>query len=110
MSVVQKFMVSVSAFAVVMLSSVAAFAQTDGGGSDSKGIIAIAVALGISLAALGGTFGQSRAASAALEGISRNPNAADKVFVPMLLALALIESLVIFTWVLMYLIYSANLA
>jgi len=63
----------------------------------------MAVAIGIGIAAFGGAFGQSRAASAALEGISRNPNASDKVFVPMILGLAFIESLVLFTWVLMLL-------
>lgn len=68
------------------------------------GAAAIAVALGIGLAALGGTFGQSRAAAAALEGIARNPGAADKVFVPMILGLAFIESLVLFAWVLMFLL------
>jgi F-type H+-transporting ATPase subunit c len=53
--------------------------------------------LAVSIAALGGTLGQSRAATAALEGIARNPNAADKVFTPMILSFAFMESLVIFT-------------
>ena len=65
--------------------------------------LALAIGLGMGIAAFGGALGQSRAAAAALEGISRNPNAADKVFVPMLLGLAFIESLVLFTWVLMFL-------
>jgi F-type H+-transporting ATPase subunit c len=39
----------------------------------------------------------------ALEGIARNPGAADKLFTPMLLALALMESLVIFTLVSIFL-------
>lgn len=69
----------------------------------NAGYVAVAIALGVGLAVLGGTFGQSRAAAAALEGICRNPNAADKVFVPMLLALSLIESLVLLAWVLMFL-------
>ena len=68
------------------------------------GLMSIAVAIGIGIAALAGALGQGRAASAALEGISRNPNAADKVFVPMILGLAFIESLVLFTWVLMFLL------
>lgn len=55
------------------------------------GLIAIGSALAIGLAALGGTLGQSRAADAALSGIARNPVAADKVFTPMIIALALIE-------------------
>ena len=96
-------LLSVSA---VTLYASAAFAQADGFNVADKhgGWIAIAVAFGIGLAAFGGALGQSRAAAAALEGISRNPNAADKVFVPMLLGLAFIESLVLFTWVLMLLL------
>lgn len=60
--------------------------------------------LAVSIAAFGGTTGQSRAAAAALEGIARNPNAADKVFTPMLLSYAFMESLVIFTLISVYLI------
>ena len=40
-----------------------------------------------------------RAATAALEGIARNPNAQGKIFTPMILALSLIESLVILAFV-----------
>ena len=60
------------------------------------GWIAIAAGIGLGLAAFGGGLGQGRAASAALDGIARNPGAADKLFVPMILGLAFIESLVIF--------------
>lgn len=63
-------------------------------GSD-KGMLALAAALCMGVAVFGGTFGQGKAASAALEGIARNPAAQDKIFTPMLLSLALIESLVI---------------
>jgi F-type H+-transporting ATPase subunit a len=47
--------------------------------------------------------GQGRAA-AALEGIARNPNASDKLFTPMILGLALIESLVIYALVIAYML------
>ncbi len=53
--------------------------------------------LAVAIAAFAGTRAQSNAASVAFEGIARNPAAADKLFVPMILGLALIESLVIFT-------------
>lgn len=53
--------------------------------------------LAVAIAAFAGTKAQSHAASVAFEGIARNPAAADKLFVPMILGLALIESLVIFT-------------
>lgn len=58
----------------------------------------------VGLAAFGGTAAQSKAASAALEGIARNPGAADKIMTPMILALALMESLVIFTLISVFLI------
>lgn len=67
-----------------------------GGESSQSGWIAMAAALSIGLSALGGTLGQGRAAAAALEGIARNPGASGKVFVPMILGMALMESLVLF--------------
>ncbi len=77
-----------------------AFAQDAGSNQyDANMWIAMAAALGIGIAAFGGSLGQGRAASTALEGIARNPNAYDKLFTPMILGLALIESLVIYALV-----------
>ena len=50
----------------------------------------------IGIAAFGGALGQGKAAAAALEGIARNPGAAGKIVTPMIIGLALIESLVIY--------------
>ena len=61
--------------------------------------VALAMGLGLGLAAAGGSLGQGRAAAAALEGIARNPGASGKIFTPMILGLALIESLVIYSLV-----------
>ena len=47
----------------------------------------------------GAAAASGKAAAAALEGIARNPGAQQKIFVPMILALALIESLVILAFV-----------
>jgi len=101
-----KIFSALAAFAAVIFVSVPAFAQNAGAQAygENVGFMAIAVALGIGAAALGGAMGQGKASAAALEGISRNPNASDKVFVPMILGLAFIESLVLFTWVLMLLL------
>lgn len=73
-------------------------AQTAAAGENNSnyGAYAIAAALAIALPALGGALGQGRAATAALEGIARNPGASGKIFVPMILGMALIESLVLF--------------
>lgn len=83
----------------VMFVAAAAFAQ-DGGGSneyDMKKWIGLAAGLGIAIAAFGGALGQGRTASSALDGIARNPGASGKIFTPMILGLALIESLVIYS-------------
>ncbi len=64
---------------------------------DNGGLIALGACLGIGLAAFGGAAGQGRAAASALEGIARNPAASGKLLVPLVLSLALIESLIIFS-------------
>ena len=89
-----KLLITVAAFALAVLASPAAFAQ--GGDVHAGGMAAIGAALAIGLAALGGGLGQGRAAASALDGIARNPQASGKIFVPMILGLALIESLVIY--------------
>lgn len=90
------------ALAATLFTSQLAFAAEGVATSGDGAWIAMAVGIGMGLAALGGTLGQGRAASAALEGIARNPNAADKLFTPMILGLALIESLVLFSWLMMF--------
>ena len=83
--------------AVLFLASSAAFAQEAGGGGGGSRELGLAIGAGLAvgLAALGGGLGQGRSASAALEGIARNPQANNKIFVPMIIALALTESLVL---------------
>ncbi len=82
-------------FATTLLASVSVFAQETAAASNNSGMIAIASALAIGIAVFAGTSAQGKAAAAALEGMARNPAAADKLFTPLILALALIESLVI---------------
>ena len=82
-------------FSSAFLVAGSAFAESGGEGNAYAGY-AIAAALAIALPALGGALGQGRAAAAALEGIARNPGASGKIFVPMILGMALIESLVLF--------------
>ena len=65
-------------------------------GGTASPISHLAAALAIGVAAFGGALGQGRAAAAALEGIARNPNARGDIFTPLILSLALIESLVIY--------------
>ncbi len=71
---------------------------------DATSALGFAAAAAISISAVGGAMAQGKAASVALEGIARNPAAADKLFTPMIIALALIESLVIYAFVIAFLI------
>lgn len=92
-------------FAVIVTTLIANVAMAQdaahaaAGGITDKGLIALAAGLAIGLAAFGGALGQSKAAASALEGIARNPAAQGKIFVPMIIGLALIESLVIYALV-----------
>ena len=63
---------------------------------EAVGMKALAAAIAISLGALGGALGQGRVGSAAMEGIARNPQAVKNMFVPLMVSLAMIESLVLF--------------
>jgi len=90
-----KLFITVAAFTLAVLAPAAAFAQ-DAAGGPKNGLVAIGAALAIGLAAFGGGLGQGRAAASALDGIARNPQASGKIFVPMIVGLALIESLVIY--------------
>ncbi|MFQ5894254.1 MAG: ATP synthase F0 subunit C [Nitrospinota bacterium] len=59
----------------------------------------ITASFALALAAVGGAIGQSRSIASALEGTARNPGAAGDLRISMIIGLALIESLVIYTFV-----------
>ena len=81
-----------------MLVAPAAFAQGDqAAGGGGKGLAAIAVAFGMGIAAFGCGLGQGRIASAACEGMARNPGAAGPIRAAMILGLVFVETLVLFT-------------
>jgi len=108
-----KFLISAMTTLVVVGFAGVAFAQPEAatGAVDratvltgQAGWIALAAGLGLGIAALGGALGQGRAAATALDGIARNPGAADKIRGPMILGLALIESLVIYSLIIAFLL------
>jgi F-type H+-transporting ATPase subunit c len=97
------------ALATILMSTLAsstALAQDSAaqGGSAAQAMAALGAGLAIGLAVVGGGLGQGRAAAAALEGISRNPGAAGRIQTPMILGLALIESLVLFAFLIAFLL------
>ncbi len=71
-------------------------------------VAAFSCAIGIAIAAFGGALGMGRGLGSALEGIARNPGATGRIQVAMIIGFALIESLVIYTLVVVLIIIFAN--
>ena len=94
-------LLAVFGFSATAFAQGADKAQSQAGGA---GEIALAAGIAIGVAALGGGIGQGRAAAAALDGIARNPGAAGQIRGPMILGLALIESLVIYALIIAFLL------
>ena len=106
MSLKSKLSLAVTAFVATFLVPAVAFAQAAAAANknDAASGLAIAAGIAIGLGALGGALGQGRATAAALEGISRNPGAAARIQTPMILGLALIESLVLLAFAIAFLL------
>ena len=103
----RKFGPAALAFVAAFLVPLAAFAQqaAEKPGANLNDVRMWAGAgagFAIGLGVLGGALGQGKAASAALEGISRNPGAAARIQTPMILGLALVESLVLLSFVIAF--------
>ena len=89
----------VGAFATLLVASTA-MAQDSASNEHSVGMFAaLGAGLAIGIAAAGCGVGQGLTGAAALDGMARNPNVSDKLFTPMILVLALIESLAIYALV-----------
>ena len=76
-----------------------ATAAADSAGLGVKIWLAIAAGFGMAIASTAGAWSQSKALSTALDGIARNPGAQAKIFIPMVVGLALIESLVLLSFI-----------
>ena len=84
-----------------------ALAQDGGGSSSSAWGIALGAGLSMGLAGLGCGIGQGIAAGGAVQGIARNPGAAAQIQTPMIIGLALIESIALYGLVIGVLLYAS---
>ena len=84
---------------VLATANMALAADAAGGDSNRAVAIAISACIAVALASIGAAFGQGRVGAAAMESIGRNPNAADKIFLPLVLTLALLEALALYGFV-----------
>ena len=68
-------------------------------------VLAFGMTLGLPIAVIFASTAQGRAASSALEGIARQPEAAPRIQTAMILGLALIEAMVIYALVMFFMLY-----
>ena len=86
-----------------LLLATPAFAQDAAGGHPENQWIPLAAALGMAIAAGLCGLGQGKATASATEALARNPGARPGIFIFLILGLAFIESLALFTFVIIFL-------
>jgi len=65
--------------------------------AEGRPYYAMAKGFAVGVAALGCALAQGKIVGTAVDGISRNPGASGQIFTPMLLGVAFVETLLIFT-------------
>jgi F-type H+-transporting ATPase subunit c len=90
----------------LLMSAAPVLAQATQAAADNESSVnkykALAAGFGFAIAAGLGALGQSRIAASAVEGAARNPGAAGRIQTMMILGLALIESLVLFALLIVF--------
>ncbi len=106
----KKIIARISLILIGIMGPLSVFAQEAASGNLTDAYkslgLALGAGLGIGAAVIGGALGQGKAVTAALEGIGRNPGSADKIFTPMIIGLALIESLVIYALLIAFMLWN----
>ncbi len=93
---------------LIASAAFAAEAAPEAGKLAFFGTVAAASAIGIGIAALGTGIGMGLGIGRAVEGIARNPEASGKIMTTMIVGLALIESLAIYTLVVVMILLFVN--
>ncbi len=86
-----------------LLFATPAFAQGAAGAPESHWWVSIGAGIGMAIAAGLCGLGQGRATASATEALARNPGARPGIFIFLILGLAFIESLALFTFVIIFL-------
>jgi F-type H+-transporting ATPase subunit c len=113
MKKITAIMLLVFGLIVVASAAFASEAAATAAGSDAAKMsfyasVALASAIGIGIAALGTGIGMGMGIGRAVEGIARNPEASGKIMTTMIVGLALIESLAIYTLVVVLILLYAK--
>ncbi|MGA0162937.1 MAG: ATP synthase F0 subunit C [Bdellovibrionota bacterium] len=97
---------------LVVAGAGAVFAEEAAAGMSASGVeiakwLALSSPIALGIAALGCGLAQGKMVAGAMEGISRNPQAAKDMFVPMILGLAFIEALTIYALIFVFIFKAA---
>ncbi len=105
--IVQRVVGGLTFLAAVLFAGVAMGAEPSAGGSGwTVGTVSILTGgFAMAVASAVAAIGQSRAISAALDGIARQPGAAPRIQTAMIIGLALIESLAIYVLLIALIIF-----
>jgi F-type H+-transporting ATPase subunit c len=102
----KKLSMFLTLFAGAVLANLAAapmaMAQDHADLGGAAGWIGVGAGLAMGLGALGCGMGQGRAVASAMESIGRNPSSTDRLQTPMIIGLALIESIAIYCLVIAF--------
>lgn len=96
--------IGLAVLASLAMAAPEAYAAAGELGDSAKMGLGIGAGIGIGLAAGVAGIGQGLATASALDGIARNPGASAKIQTPMIIGLALIESLVIYALLITFLL------
>jgi F-type H+-transporting ATPase subunit c len=99
----RKFVMLMFVMLAASVLAVPAFAQTTAGAVAGTNWVAITSGFALALAAGLAALGQGKVAAAACEALGRNPAARGGIMVFLITGLAFIESLVLFTLVIVFL-------
>ena len=69
-------------------------------------MLALGVGIGLGFAGLGCGIGQGLAANGGAQGVARQPEAQGAIRTTMLIGMAFVESILIFCWVILFLMYT----
>ena len=98
----RKLMLGMFALLAITMMTMPAYAQGGTAPASEKSWFAIASAFGMAVAAGLAALGQGKVGAAACEGMARNPGARPGIQLALILGLAFIESLVLFTLVIIF--------
>ncbi len=91
--------------AMLLLVATAAFAADNvEHTAKAYGMVAFAIVIGMGLAAFGTGVGMGNAINGAVSGVARNPESFGRILTAMMIGLAMIESLAIYTLVMCFML------